>query len=53
MSSQLVPKLVTLNELEQRNGSKLWYRFPGACLEVCSLVVEHRQTHTRHWNVSG
>ena len=53
--------MVTLNDLEHHNGSKLWYQFPGVCLEVCLLVVELTQIHTlsiaaylvsRHWSCS-
>ena len=54
MSCRLVPKLVTLNDLEHHNGSKLLYQFPGVCLEVCLLVIEHTQIHTalqRTWLV--
>ena len=55
MSCRLVPKLVTLNDLEHHNGSKLLYQFPGVCLEVCLLVIEHTQIHTalqRTWLVA-
>jgi len=51
MSCRLVLKLVTLNDLEHHNGSKLWYQFPGVCLEVCLLVTDTHTALQRTWLV--
>jgi len=40
-----------IDDLEHHNGSKLWYQFPGVCLEVCLLVTDTHTALQRTWLV--